>query len=54
MEPLTKAERRAALQRIATALDRQKQEAERADAAMLAFLIASAKDEAERLAAQAN
>jgi hypothetical protein len=54
MEPISRAERHDALVRIATELDRQRLEAVRADAPMLAFLIASAKNEAERLAAQAD
>jgi hypothetical protein len=48
---MTDAERREALARLASDLDRLRQEAERLDAGMLAFLIANAMDEARREAA---
>jgi hypothetical protein len=49
---MTDAEKREALARIASELDRLRQEAERLDAGMLAFLIAQAMDEAKALSPQ--
>ena len=52
MTPLTQSERRHALTRIASELDRQQQEARRAGADRLAFLIVNAMNEARALFAK--
>jgi hypothetical protein len=52
MTPLTQSERRHALTRIASELDRQQQEARRAGADRLAFLIVNAMNEARALLAK--